>query len=64
MKLNKNKRKKVYNQLESIISASTLLIYLLISFITKAWHITWIIWILYVIVMEIIKFIMLSKYDD
>ena len=44
--------------LKAIISIATLAttgIYLLISFLTGAWHITWIIWIIYAIVIRIIE---------
>ena len=44
--------------LKAIISIATLTttgIYLLISFLTGAWHITWIIWIIYAIVIRIIE---------
>ena len=50
-----------YKIIEEIISLITLIIYLLISFITCAWNITWIIWVIYALVMEIIKLIFLSK---
>ena len=49
---------------KSIISITSLLfvcIYLLVSFLTGAWHITWLIWIVYSIVVEIIKLIFRLK---
>ena len=45
----------------SIASLITLCIYLTISFMTMAWHITWIIWIIYAVVAEIIKLIFSLK---
>lgn len=44
--------------LKSILTVTSLIftcIYLLISFLTMAWHLTWIIWIIYSVVVEIIK---------
>lgn len=46
--------------LEGVISVVTLIataIYLLVSFMTMAWHITWIIWIIYAIIVKIIKLV-------
>lgn len=34
-----------------------LILYLLISFLTKAWHITWIIWLIFIVVLNIIKLV-------
>ena len=45
----------------SIVSLITTCIYLLVSFLTMAWHITWIIWIVYLVVCEIIKLVYLLK---
>lgn len=42
-------------QIEDILALITVIIYLGISFTTYAWHITWIIWLVYALVMEIIK---------
>ena len=41
----------------SITSILFVLIYLSISFATMAWHITWILWIVYAIVVEVIRLI-------
>lgn len=63
-----NEINKIDNQkfkiTEKLISIITLTIYLLISFITGAWHITWIIWVIYALVMEIVKLIFLAKGYD
>lgn len=53
-----------YKITEKLISLITLIIYLLISFITGAWHITWIMWVIYALVMEIVKLIFLAKGYD
>jgi Predicted transcription factor, homolog of eukaryotic MBF1 len=53
-KLIKNKK---YSRIISIVSILFTIIYLIISFSTMAWHITWIIWLIYAITEEIIKLI-------
>lgn len=58
------KDSKLYKQIDSIVSTLTVIIYLLISFITMAWHLTWIIWLIYALVMEIIKLIISLRGDD
>lgn len=50
-----------YKITEKLISTIILLIYLIVSFVTCAWHITWIIWVIYALVMEIVKLIFLAK---
>ena len=50
--------------LKGIIGIMTLIftcIYLLVSFFTMAWHITWIIWIIYSIVVRIIQLVFYLK---
>ncbi|MBR1416645.1 MAG: helix-turn-helix transcriptional regulator [Bacilli bacterium] len=47
-----------FKQIENIVSILTVIIYLGISFITMAWHLTWIIWLIYALVIEIIKLIL------
>lgn len=48
-------KNKLYKQIEDILGIITVIIYLGISFITLAWHITWMIWLIYALVLEIIK---------
>lgn len=48
---------KSHNKVIFITRRITLIIYLVISFITMAWHITWLIWIIYSLIIEIIKLI-------
>lgn len=45
----------------SIVSGIILVIYLLVSFITGAWYITWILWIVYAIICEIVKLVFSLK---
>ncbi|MBQ8132165.1 MAG: helix-turn-helix transcriptional regulator [Bacilli bacterium] len=47
----------VLKRFKEIAALITTCIYLFISFITMAWHITWIIWIIYAIVIKIIELI-------
>ena len=58
------KEPKLYKQITSILSGVILVIYLLVSFLTKAWYITWIIWVIYGILCEIIKLIFILKGAD
>ncbi len=48
-------------QINSIISIFFCVIYLLISFITGAWHITWILWVVYACIAEIVKLIFMLR---
>ena len=50
------KEKKV-KQICDVISIIVLVIYLGVSFLTMAWHITWIIWIIYALIEKIIELI-------
>ena len=64
-KTEKEKEKsKLYKQIEDIVAIITTIIYLIISFSTIAWHITWIIWLVYALVMEIVKLIISMKGDQ
>ena len=54
-KKTKTKEEKLYEQINSILAFSTLAIYLLVSFLTMAWHITWILWIVYAILSQITR---------
>lgn len=56
-----SKQDKFRKQVIEIASMITLVIYLFISFLTMAWHITWLIWIVYALVEEIIKLIFLLR---
>jgi len=52
---------KLYKQVDSILSFSILAIYLLVSFMTMAWHITWILWIVYAILSQVARLIITLK---
>lgn len=55
----KTKEDKLYKQIDSILAFTTLAVYLFVSFMTMAWHITWIIWIIYAILSQITKLIIM-----
>ena len=60
-----NQNKRIAKQVNEIIAMIVLIIYLGISFITFAWHITWIIWVVYGIIEQIVKLIFeLRSIDD
>lgn len=63
-KTTKKKEPKFLKQIKTIIYLITLIIYLLISFITMAWHVTWILWIVASLIEEIVKLIFMLKEDQ
>jgi len=58
------KKNKLYKQVDSILSLVFLVLYFLISFLTFAWHITWIIFIIYALASEIAKLILSLRGDN
>lgn len=52
---------KLLKDIESVLSLVTCIIYIWISFLTMAWHITWLIWIIYALIIEIIKLLFTLK---
>ncbi len=57
------KEDKLVKQVTDILSIIFLIIYLIISFQTMAWHVTWIIWIVYALVEQIVKLIFMLRGD-
>lgn len=55
---------KKLDSITEVLAGIFCIIYLIVSFITMAWHITWIIWILFAVVKEIIKIIYIMKGDS
>ena len=55
---------KKLDSITEVLAGIFCIIYLIVSFITMAWHITWIIWILFAVVKEIIKIIYIMKRDS
>lgn len=58
------KQKRLYKQITGILSGVALCIYLVISFLTNAWHITWLIWVIYGIICKIIDLILTLKESE
>ena len=58
------KKKKLYKQIDSVLSLVFVALYLIVSFATMAWHITWILWIIYALVSEIVKLIISLRGDE
>ena len=56
-----SKAEKLRKEISEIMALVTVIIYLGISFLTGAWHITWFIWILYAIVDEVVKLIFILR---
>ena len=52
---------KLANQISDVVAIIVLIFYLIISFRTMAWHITWIIWVLYGLFAEILKLVFLLR---
>ena len=63
-KIKEKKENKLQNSVISIAGLLTTITYLLVSFLTMAWHITWIIWLVYAVVVEIIKLVFSLKGND
>ena len=68
-----NKKKKeekekdenpIVSCINNILAGVTCALYLVISFATSAWHITWIIWIIYAFITEIVKLIFMLAGDN
>ena len=55
----KTKEAKLYGQINSVLAFTTLAVYLLVSFLTMAWHITWIMWIIYAVLSQIAKLVIM-----
>ena len=51
----------LYKKICSVMSGVVLVIYLVVSFLTGAWYITWILWIVYAIACQIVKLIFSLK---
>lgn len=55
------KEDRLYKQITSVLALLILAIYLIISILTMAWAITWILWIVYALLTEIIKLVFSLK---
>jgi len=53
--LEKEKVNPIVKKINNILALVFLVVYLFVSFITNAWYITWILWVVYSLVVEIVK---------
>lgn len=64
---NHKEEKKVneaYKKYDELVSIFFTIIYLIMSFVTKAWHLTWILWVVYALVIEIIHILLKMKEEQ
>ncbi len=54
----KNTKKREIEKYDGVIAIFFTAIYLFVSFITNAWHITWLIWIVYALIIEIVHLLL------
>lgn len=57
----REEKSRLQKQISVVLSSVTLVIYLVVSLFTMQWHITWLIWIVYALVEEIVKLIFLLR---
>lgn len=55
------KEYKLRKQIEDILSIFFVIIYLAVSFLTMAWHITWVLFLVYGLICEILKLVFMLK---
>lgn len=58
----KRKQREI-EKYDGVIAIFFTCIYLLLSFLTRAWHITWLLWIVYALIIEILHLILGAKED-
>lgn len=58
------KQSKIMKQINGIISSICVAIYFIVSFITMAWHITWIIFVIDGLLCQVIRLIFMLKGDE
>lgn len=58
------KQDKILKQINDIIGGIGVAIYFIVSFVTMAWHITWIIFVIVGMLEQIVKLIFMLKEDD
>ena len=65
-KNNKEEKKvnEAYKKYDELVSIFFTIIYLIMSFVTKAWHLTWILWVVYALVIEIIHILLKMKEEQ
>lgn len=58
------KENKIKSAIEDVLAVFTLIIYLFVSFNTGAWHLTWLIWVIFGLVSEVLSLIFLLRGDN
>ena len=58
------KQEKVIKQIKGIIGSICVAIYFIVSFVTMAWHITWIIFIIDGLICQVVKLIFMLKGEE
>ena len=59
-----SKQEKLIKQIDSVLAVVFTIVYFIVSFMTMAWHITWIIWIIYALISEIVKLVFMLKGEE
>jgi len=59
-----SKEEKLVKNINELLSILFTIIYFIVSFVTMAWHISWIIWIIYALVTQIVKLVFMLKGDN
>ncbi len=60
----KKDKNKLRHQIERIVALVVSIIYLIVSFKTMAWHLTWVIWIIYGLFVEVLKLIFMLRSNE
>lgn len=58
------KEEKIIKQINGIIGSICVALYFIISFTTMAWHVTWVIFIINVLICQVVKLIFMLKGDE
>lgn len=62
--LENNTKIRKYKEIDDIIALLFTIIYLFVSFVTGGWYITWILWIVYSLVIKIVHLILNAREED
>lgn len=62
--LENNTKLRKYKEIDDIIALLFTVVYLFVSFVTGGWYITWILWIVYSLVIKIVHLILNAREED
>lgn len=62
--LENNTKLRKYKEIDDIIALLFVIVYLFVSFVTGGWYITWILWIVYSLVIKIVHLILNAREED